>query len=88
MLGEEGSMSSSGDSPPTYTAQYRSLKRAVMSPSLPGGIPFSFMDAVTMSGVWYHCGIAMATAAYDKVNLQDAYNLVCGTQNKNASFIC
>ena len=44
---------------------------------LSGGIPFSFMDAVTMLGVWYHCGVAMATATYDKVNLQDAYNLVC-----------
>ena len=62
MLGEEGSMSSSGDSPPTYTAQYCSLKRAVMSPSLSGGIPFRFMDAVTMLAVWYHC-VAMATAA-------------------------
>ena len=67
-------MSPSGDSPPTYTAQYCSLKRAVMSP---GGIPSSFMDAVTMSGVWYHCGVAMATAAHDKVNLQDAHNVAC-----------
>ena len=38
-------------------------KHAVMPLSLSGGIPFSFIKAATMLGVWYHCGVAMVTVA-------------------------